>query len=62
MLDIVKPQECFPEDVLENFPNLVKEDEKRLNNISIREHFLTRIFVMAAFRESLIHKSLEELF
>ena len=57
-----KTSGMFSEDVLENFPNLVKEDEKRLNNISIREHFLTRIFVMAAFRESLIHKSLEELF
>ena len=57
-----KTSGMFSEDILENFPNLVKEDEKRLNNISIREHFLTRIFVMAAFRESLIHKSLEELF
>ena len=37
----------FSEEVSAEFPNMVKEDEKRLCNISIRENFLTRIFVLA---------------
>jgi len=48
--------------VLKNFPNIVKEDEKRLNNISIRENFLTRIFVLADLRESLESNSIEKVF
>lgn len=36
--------------VLERFPYLAVEDEGRLNNFRIREHFLTRIFTLAAFR------------
>jgi uncharacterized protein YbbK (DUF523 family) len=42
-----KTSGMFSEGILKQFPNLVKEDEKRLNNISIRENFLTRIFVLA---------------
>ena len=57
-----KTSGMFSEDVLKNFPNIVKEDEKRLNNISIRENFLTRIFVLADLRESLGCKSIEKLF
>ena len=52
----------FSEKVCAEFPNMVKEDEKRLDNISIREHFLTRIFVLANLRESLEHQSIEKLF
>ena len=37
--------------VLERFPSLAVEDELRLINIKIREHFLTRIFTFAGFRE-----------
>ncbi|MBN2537737.1 DUF523 and DUF1722 domain-containing protein [candidate division WOR-3 bacterium] len=37
--------------VLERFPNLPIEDEGRLTNFSIREHFLTRVYVSARFRE-----------
>lgn len=36
--------------VLERFPLLAVEDEGRLTNFRIREHFLTRIFTLAAFR------------
>ena len=42
-----KTSGMFSEGVSAEFPNMVKEDEKRLGNISIREHFLTRIFVLA---------------
>ena len=57
-----KTSGMFSEGVLREFPNIVKEDEKRLNNISIRENFLTRIFVLADLRESLEHNSIEKLF
>ena len=52
----------FSEGVSAEFPNMVKEDEKRLENIAIREHFLTRIFVLANLRESLESQSIAKLF
>jgi len=57
-----KTSGMFSEAVAAEFPNMVKEDEKRLDNISIREHFLTRIFVLANLRESLEKQSIEKLF
>ena len=57
-----KTSGMFSEGVLREFPNIVKEDEKRLDNISIRENFLTRIFVLADLRESLENNSVEKLF
>lgn len=37
--------------VLEKFPDKAVEDEKRLSNYTIREHFLLFIYTLAAFRE-----------
>ncbi len=37
--------------VLEGFPGLAIEDEGRLKNFTIREHFLTRLFTLARFRQ-----------
>ncbi len=37
--------------VLEKFAGLPVEDEGRIRNFTIREHFLTRIFTFARFRE-----------
>ena len=37
--------------VLERFPGRAIEDEGRLRNPHIRDHFLTRLFTLAAFRE-----------
>jgi uncharacterized protein YbgA (DUF1722 family)/uncharacterized protein YbbK (DUF523 family) len=37
--------------VLERFAGIPVEDEGRIRNFAIREHFLTRIFVFAQFRE-----------
>jgi len=37
--------------VLEKFAGLPVEDEGRIRNFTIREHFLTRIFAFARFRE-----------
>ncbi len=36
--------------ILDTFPLLPAEDEGRLNNFRIREHFLTRLFILADFR------------
>ncbi len=36
--------------VLERFPHLAVEDEGRLRNFRIREHFLTKLFTRARFR------------
>jgi uncharacterized protein YbgA (DUF1722 family)/uncharacterized protein YbbK (DUF523 family) len=41
----------FAREVLKRFPDLPIEDELRLNNARIRDHFLTGIFTLAAFRE-----------
>ena len=40
----------FGGEVLRLFPNLAIEDEGRLKNYRIREHFLTRLFALAALR------------
>jgi uncharacterized protein YbgA (DUF1722 family)/uncharacterized protein YbbK (DUF523 family) len=40
----------FGEAVLSNFPYLAIEDEARLRNASIREHFLKKIYTFARFR------------
>ena len=37
--------------VLDRFPGAAAEDEGRLRNFTLREHFLTRLFVPAEFRE-----------
>lgn len=37
--------------VLERFPDLPVEDEGRLSNFVLREHFLTRLFTLAEFRQ-----------
>lgn len=40
----------FARAVLERFPDYPVEDEGRLTNLQIREHFLTRIFALALWR------------
>jgi uncharacterized protein YbgA (DUF1722 family) len=42
----------FGRAVLEKYPNSAIEDERRLLNLRIREHFLTKLFTLASFRES----------
>jgi uncharacterized protein YbgA (DUF1722 family)/uncharacterized protein YbbK (DUF523 family) len=41
----------FAREVLERFPHLAIEDEGRLNNFRIREHFLTKLFLIKRFRD-----------
>ncbi len=45
----VKTQGFFGGSVVDTFPGLAVEDEGRLTNFNIREHFLTRIYTMAQF-------------
>jgi uncharacterized protein YbgA (DUF1722 family) len=48
---IEKTAGFFAREVLKRFSELPIEDELRLNNARIRDHFLTGIFTLAAFRE-----------
>jgi uncharacterized protein YbgA (DUF1722 family)/uncharacterized protein YbbK (DUF523 family) len=48
----------FAATVLERFPSAAIEDEGRLTNFRIREHFLTRIFTFAAFRKLRRHPTM----
>jgi uncharacterized protein YbgA (DUF1722 family) len=41
----------FGEAVLRKYPNLAIDDEMRLLNYRIREHFLTKLFTLASFRD-----------
>jgi uncharacterized protein YbgA (DUF1722 family)/uncharacterized protein YbbK (DUF523 family) len=41
----------FGGEVLQRFPLVAVEDEGRLTNFTIREHFLTRVYVSARFRQ-----------
>ena len=45
-----KTSGIFAKMVLEEYPNLLVENEGRLTNFNIREDFLTRIFTQAQFR------------
>ena len=46
---IGKGSGLFAAKIIEKFPNHPKEDEKRLNNPFLREHFFTSIFTVADF-------------
>jgi uncharacterized protein YbgA (DUF1722 family) len=47
--------------VLEQFSDRAIEDEGRLKNLSIREHFLTRVFALARFRSLQQSPSMRDL-
>jgi len=48
---IRKGSGLFAEKVLERYPGIAIEDEGRLLNYNIREHFLTKLFTLARFRQ-----------
>jgi len=58
---IEKNAGLFGRGVLEKFPTLAIEDEGRLRNPTIREHFLRRIYTFARFRAVKDKKSLSAL-
>ena len=47
--------------VLKKYPFLPVEDEGRLRNARIKEHFLTKLFVLAAFRKVKSEGSMKDL-
>ena len=47
----IKGKGIFASSVLNKFPNLAIEDEGRLRDYKIREHFLTKLYIMSEFRE-----------
>lgn len=51
----------FAARVLEKFPLLAVEDEGRLTDARIRDHFLIKIFTLAAFRDLSKHPSMKAL-
>jgi uncharacterized protein YbgA (DUF1722 family)/uncharacterized protein YbbK (DUF523 family) len=60
---VAKGPGLFGSAVLQEFPYLAIEDEGRLRNPRIKEHFLTKLFALAAFRETReanSHKALVE--
>ena len=51
----------FAGHVLERFPGLAIEDEGRLRNYRLREHFLTRLFSLAALRDVRTKGSMKDI-
>ena len=51
----------FAEAVMEHFPYLPIEDDGRLTNFKIREHFLARIFILCDFRIAKSNLNFESL-
>lgn len=51
----------FGKAVLQSFPHCAIEDEGRLRNFRIREHFLTKLFLLARFQELSQHASMKAL-
>ncbi|WP_026689585.1 YbgA family protein [Alteribacter aurantiacus] len=58
---VKKSAGLFAKKVSEHFPDSVIEDDGRLRNFSIREHFLTSVFTLSEFRDIKKSKSLEAL-
>jgi len=58
---IEKTAGFFAREVQKRFPVLPTEDELRLNNARIRDHFLAGIFTLASFRETEATKDREVL-
>ena len=59
----VKGKGIFGELVIKKFPNLPVEDEGRVKNYNIRQHFLTKLFLLKNFRvikESMLIEDLVE--
>lgn len=51
----------FGNGIIDRFPNVAIEDEGRLTNYNIREHFLTRIYTIARYDEVIKDQSMKSL-
>jgi uncharacterized protein YbgA (DUF1722 family)/uncharacterized protein YbbK (DUF523 family) len=58
---IYRESGVFGENVLKLFPSIAIEDEARLRNTIIREHFLRKIYTTSSFKEILKSKDINEL-
>lgn len=58
---IKKTYGFFGQEILKRFPNAVVEDEGRLRNFRIREHFLTKLFTLSSFKKLKNSKSINNL-
>lgn len=56
-----KTKGIFANKLINNFENLAIEDEGRLTNYDIREHFLTRIFTISEFKNIKEQNDINEL-
>jgi uncharacterized protein YbgA (DUF1722 family) len=56
-----KDRGFFGGTVLQHFPHLAVEDEGRLHNFRIREHFLTKLFTLANLRRVKSSNSMRDL-
>ena len=57
----IKDAGFFGGAVVNSFPELAIEDEGRLRNFNIREHFLTKLYALASFREMENEASVSDL-
>lgn len=60
-MSVSRTRGFFADAVIEKFPDLAIEEEGRLTNFRIREHFLTKLFVLARFRQVRHSLSMKEL-
>ncbi|KGX87162.1 YbgA family protein [Pontibacillus litoralis] len=58
---IGKTKGVFAQEVYDHFPGLAIEEEGRLKNFKIREHYFTKLFTLAAFREVKQQPSMQKL-
>jgi uncharacterized protein YbgA (DUF1722 family) len=58
---VQKSMGLFAEKMKESFPEIPMENEGRLSNKELREHFLTSVFTLARFRLLTYNKSIKDL-
>jgi uncharacterized protein YbgA (DUF1722 family)/uncharacterized protein YbbK (DUF523 family) len=57
----IKGAGIFAAEVMKKYPNLAIEEEGRLTNFRIRDHFLTKLYIMFKFRQVEKTRSMAEL-
>ena len=60
-MSVSRTRGLFADAVINRFPDLAIEEEGRLTNFTIRQHFLTKLFVLARFRRVKLNESMKEL-
>lgn len=60
-MSVSRTRGLFADAVINRCPSLAIEEEGRLTNFTIREHFLTKLFALARFRQVKLGKSMKDL-